>query len=215
MENTKKIKLFIGLSYLLIICLFLYFFFSNFSLSEITSYDFIRNNRFFLIELKNTENIQRSLQDENVKKLVLNKLENQVKRNYISNFITKINNNNFSKNDFYKVSKTNNIQIRKIKIKNRNDEENLKKDLVNQIYLYPHNKVIIATDIGLIESYLVYIKKIKNITINTDSKEYKEYSDISKSRIKNELYKTYDAYLKSKYKVKINYNALDSVKNYF
>ena len=54
MENTKKIKLFIGLSYLIIICLFLYFFFSNFSLSEITSYDFIRNNRSYFIELKNS-----------------------------------------------------------------------------------------------------------------------------------------------------------------
>jgi len=52
MENTKKIKLFIGLSYLLIVCLFLYFFFSKFSLSEITSYDFLRDNRSYFIELK-------------------------------------------------------------------------------------------------------------------------------------------------------------------
>ena len=54
MENTKKIKLFIGLSYLLIVCLFLYFFFSKFSLSEITSYDFLRDNRKYLIEVKNS-----------------------------------------------------------------------------------------------------------------------------------------------------------------
>jgi len=52
MENTKKIKIFIGLSYLLIVCLFLYFFFSKFSLSEITSYDFIRDYRSYFIELK-------------------------------------------------------------------------------------------------------------------------------------------------------------------
>jgi len=54
MENTKKIKLFIGLSYLLIICLFLYFFFSKFSLEEITSYDFIKNNIAYFTELKNS-----------------------------------------------------------------------------------------------------------------------------------------------------------------
>ena len=54
MENTKKIKLFIGLSYLLIVCLFLYFFFSKFTIQEITSYDFIRNNRNYLIEIKNS-----------------------------------------------------------------------------------------------------------------------------------------------------------------
>ena len=54
MEKTKKIKLFIGLSYLLIVSLFLYFFFSKFSLQEITSYDFLKNNRSYLIELKNS-----------------------------------------------------------------------------------------------------------------------------------------------------------------
>ena len=54
MEKTKKIKLFIGLSYLLILCLFLYFFFSKFSLEEITSYDFFRDNRKYLIDIKNS-----------------------------------------------------------------------------------------------------------------------------------------------------------------
>ena len=54
MKNTKKTKLFIGLSYLLIVCLFLYFFFSKFSLEEITSYDFIKNNSAYFAELKNS-----------------------------------------------------------------------------------------------------------------------------------------------------------------
>jgi hypothetical protein len=45
MEKAKKIKLFLGLFYLLFVGLFLYFFFSKFSLQEITSYEFIKNNR--------------------------------------------------------------------------------------------------------------------------------------------------------------------------
>ena len=54
MENTKKIKLFIGLSYLIILCLFLYFFLSKFSFDEITSYSFLRDNRSYFVELKNS-----------------------------------------------------------------------------------------------------------------------------------------------------------------
>ena len=54
MEKGKKIKLFIGLLYLILISLFLFLFFSKFSLQEITSYDFIRNNRSYFIELKNS-----------------------------------------------------------------------------------------------------------------------------------------------------------------
>ena len=54
MEKSNKFKLFIGLFYLILICLFLYFFFSKFSLQEITSYDFIRENRSYFVELKNS-----------------------------------------------------------------------------------------------------------------------------------------------------------------
>ena len=54
MEKAKKIKLFIGLFYLVAFCLFLYFFFSKFSLQELTSYDFIRENRSYFSKLKNS-----------------------------------------------------------------------------------------------------------------------------------------------------------------
>ena len=54
MEKSKKLKLFIGLIYLILLFLFLYFFFSKFSLREITSYDFIRENRSFFFDLKNS-----------------------------------------------------------------------------------------------------------------------------------------------------------------
>ena len=54
MEKAKKIKIFIGLFYLIAVCLFLYFFFLEFSLQELTSYDFIRSNRSYFFELKNS-----------------------------------------------------------------------------------------------------------------------------------------------------------------
>ena len=52
MKKAKKIKLYIGLFYLIFIALFLYYFFSRFSIQEITSYDFIKNNRNYFFELK-------------------------------------------------------------------------------------------------------------------------------------------------------------------
>ena len=54
MEKSKKFKLFIGLVYLVLIFLFLYFFFSKFSLEELTSYDFLRQNRSYFLDLKNS-----------------------------------------------------------------------------------------------------------------------------------------------------------------
>ena len=52
MEKHKKIKLYIGLFYLVLIALFLYFFFSKFSIQEVISYEFIKNNRDYFFELK-------------------------------------------------------------------------------------------------------------------------------------------------------------------
>ena len=54
MEKAKKIKLFIGLSYVILLLVFLFLFFSKFSFQEITSYDFIKENRSYLIDLKNS-----------------------------------------------------------------------------------------------------------------------------------------------------------------
>ena len=52
MEKAKKIKLFIGIFYTLSVCLFLFIFFSKFSFQEITSYEFIKNNRDYFFKFK-------------------------------------------------------------------------------------------------------------------------------------------------------------------
>ena len=54
MEKTKKIKLFIGISYLILLSVFLFLFFSKFSLQEITSYEFIKKNHVYFFELKSS-----------------------------------------------------------------------------------------------------------------------------------------------------------------
>ena len=53
MKKEKKIKFFLGSIYVLIILSFLWVFFDNFSLSEINSYEFIKNNNDYFNQLKN------------------------------------------------------------------------------------------------------------------------------------------------------------------
>ena len=56
MENIKKIKIYIGLFYIAIVGMFLYFLFSKFSLQELSSYEFIKDNIEYFSEIK-TKNI--------------------------------------------------------------------------------------------------------------------------------------------------------------
>ena len=53
MKKEKKVKLFLGSIYALIILSFLWVFFDNFSIAEISSYEFIKNNIQYFNQLKN------------------------------------------------------------------------------------------------------------------------------------------------------------------
>jgi len=52
MEKSKKIKIILGLFYLMVVSLCLYIFLSKFTLEELTSYEFIKNNRDYFFSLK-------------------------------------------------------------------------------------------------------------------------------------------------------------------
>jgi len=52
MEKSKKIKIVIGLFYIILVSIFLYYLLSKVSFQQLTSYDFIKNNIDYLSELK-------------------------------------------------------------------------------------------------------------------------------------------------------------------
>ena len=52
MEKSKKVKIILGLFYLLVVSSFLYFFLSKFTIEELTSYEFIKNNRDYFYGVK-------------------------------------------------------------------------------------------------------------------------------------------------------------------
>ena len=54
MNKEKKIKIFLGSAYILIVSIFLWFFFSKFSFQDFTSYELIRDNRDTLEQVKNS-----------------------------------------------------------------------------------------------------------------------------------------------------------------
>ena len=148
-----------------------------------------------------------------IKKDIVLDLSKETKRKFISVIMDKINQNNFEKSDFDEFSKNENVIAKKISLTNQNDDKILKKEIVKQIYGFPEKKVIIVNNLGLSENYLIYINKIENVTIDNNSEEYQAYYTMSKNQTVNELYNTYESYIQKKYKVDINYQAVDTIKN--
>jgi len=174
-----------------------------------------KKDKFFIIEILKSENLEQSLENEDLKKKVINSLKNERKRKVISEIISKINQKSFDKSDFDKLSKDKNAEIKKILLNNREDFTILKKELVNQIYLHPEKNIIVVHDISFKEIYLIYIDEIHNVSIDETSEDYGKYMRLSKIKIANELFNTYDNHIRSKYKIDINYKALKTVKSYF
>ena len=170
-------------------------------------------DKYFIVEIVKTEQIQRSIENESVKKDIILNLEIEAKQKMMSKIIAKVNKNDFIKSDFDKLSKDENVSIKKINLKNRNDDSILKKDLISHIYAFSEKKIFVVSDINFLENFLVYIDKIENVNIKYDSEEYLKYFDLSKVKITNELYNTYDNYIRKRYKIDINYQALEIVKN--
>ena len=171
-------------------------------------------NKYYIVEIYRTENIQKKIDDPKVKEDILLNLKKNVSRSFISELAINVNKNKFKKSDFDKFSKDQNINIEKITIYSQNDSKILKEELVKQIYIFPEKQVIVVSDIGLTENYLIYIDKIEHESITKDSDEYEKYFNLSRSEMTNNIFNTYDHYLKNKYNIKINYKALEKVKNY-
>ena len=57
MQKTKKIKIIIGIIYLILLFIFLYLFFSKFTFEEITTYKFIQSYTEYLTNIKETNTI--------------------------------------------------------------------------------------------------------------------------------------------------------------
>jgi peptidyl-prolyl cis-trans isomerase D len=172
-------------------------------------------DKYFVVEVIKTENIQRNINDKSVRKDILENLEIQTRAKFVSKIIEKINKNNFKKSDFDRLSYEENVTIKKIRLENQNDNKILKKELISQIYAFPEKKIIVIADIGLRESFLIYIDKIESVRVDQGSENYKKYFNLSKIQIAGNLYNTYDSYLKYKYKININQKALDNIKNNF
>ena len=173
------------------------------------------DNKYYIVKVNGTEKIIKKLTEPGIEKKIIQELEKIAKRKFTSVLIDKINKNNFNKSNFDDLSKKENIEIKKIKLNGKNDNKTFKAGIIEQIYSFPEKKVIVVNDIGLVENYLVYVNEIENKNIDEKSDEYIKYQGLSKIKITSDLYNTYDNYIKKRYKIDINYKAVDTVKNYF
>ena len=178
-----------------------------------------RNNKFDIIEFKDdyilykiikSEQRSPSLDDPVIKEEVLGLMYEKNKYEYNRDLIEKIDKKNFNNTNFVEMgsNKTENLLLNSIK-------DNKKFDIkaVELLYSLPVNSFTLIND-EMSNIYLAKIKNFQNVTIENNDK-IKEYESKQNSNLKNNMLKSYDLYLNSRYDVTLNQKTIERVKNFY
>ena len=178
-----------------------------------------RNNKFDIIEFKDdyilykiikSEQRSPSLDDPVIKEEVLGLMYEKNKYEYNRDLIEKIDKKNFNNTNFVEMgsNKIENLLLNSIK-------DNKKFDIkaVELLYSLPVNSFTLIND-EMSNIYLAKIKNFQNATMENNDK-IKEYESKQNSNLKNNMLKSYDLYLNSRYDVTLNQKTIERVKNFY
>tara|TARA_Y100000816_G_scaffold287587_1_gene270600 strand:- start:2315 stop:3733 length:1419 start_codon:yes stop_codon:yes gene_type:complete len=173
-----------------------------------------KEDYFLIYEIKSIIKQKPDLSNEKIINSIKEKLKSIYKFNYNKEILKKIETNKFNDEDFNDIIKKNNSKISKILIKSQNDNSFFNVDSLKLLYTIPLNDFLLIVD----NNKNVYLTKIINFNfkdIQINSEDFKQYLVKSNFRLKNYISTSYDDLISKKYNIKINYNSLEKIKNYF
>ena len=132
------------------------------------------------------------------------------KYEYNKNLIKKIDEKNFNNENFVEMG---NKKIENLLLNSIKDNKKFDIKAVELLYSLPINSFTLIND-EMSNIYLAKIKNFQNQTMENDDK-INEYTNKQNSNLKNNMLKSYDLYLNSRYDVNLNQKTIERVKNFF
>ncbi len=179
----------------------------------------VRNNEFDIIEFKDdyilykiikSEQRSPNLSDLVLKEEILGLIYERNKYEYNKDLIKKIDEKNFNDENFAEMGRN---KIENLLLNSVKDNKKFDIKAVELMYSLPVNSFTLIND----EMSNIYLAKIKNFQNETmqDNDKINEYASKQNSNLKNNMLKSYDLYLNSKYDVTLNQKTIERVKNFF
>ena len=132
------------------------------------------------------------------------------KYEYNKNLIKKIDEKNFNNENFEEMA---NKKIENLLLNSIKDNKKFDIKAVELLYSLPINSFTLIND-EMSNIYLAKIKNFQNQAMENDDK-INEYMNKQNSNLKNNMLKSYDLYLNSRYDVNLNQKTIERVKNFF
>ena len=180
----------------------------------------LKNNKFDIFELENNYilyNInsieQRSpdIKDNETRDEIVELIYQRNKFEYNSKLLKRINNKEFSDNEFFELGKNN---INSTRLNSIKDNKKFEINAVELLYSLPINSFTLIND-EKNNIYLAKVKKIEDLSVNLDDKKFKDYINKQNSNEKQNILKSYDLLLSNKYDIILNQKTIERVKNFF
>ena len=171
-----------------------------------------KSEYFLFFKINNLVKKLPNQNDLEFKKFIINSLNDKKKFEFNKKIFDKISKNNFNYEDLKNLS--NDINLKKITLKSIKDNNFLDINSVKYIYSSPKGSFLLVSD-NSENIYLVMVKNIVKKKLSINSNEFRNLYNQTKENIKNEIYASYDLYLNNEYKVIINQNSIERLKNYF
>ena len=172
-----------------------------------------KENYYLIYEIKDIKRLNPNLNDKVFYDEVNKKLRSKYKFNFNKEILKEIELGKFNNKQF-KDLETEDNKIEKLNIISKNDNSFFDVDSLNLLYTIPENDFLLIIDNDK-NVYLTKVVKFNYKTIYKNSEDFKKFFIRSNFKLKNDISLTYDDLLGEKYKVVINENTLERVKNFF
>ena len=172
-----------------------------------------KENYYLIYEITDIKRLNPNLNDKVFYDEVNKKLRSNYKFNFNKEILKEIELGKFNNKQF-KDLETEDNKIEKLNIISKNDNSFFDVDSLNLLYTIPENDFLLIIDNDK-NVYLTKVVKFNYKTIYKNSEDFKKFFIRSNFKLKNDISLTYDDLLGEKYKVVINENTLERVKNFF
>ena len=169
------------------------------------------NGTYIFYQIENIDSKLPSLDDDRFKKQIKNLLFQKRKFEFNKNILDQIDKKKFNEASFNKLG---NGDIEKIQLNSIKDVKKFEINSIKILYSLPINTFTLIGD----KKDNIFIAKVisyDDTKISQNSKEFNAISNEASAKNRNQILKSYDYLLNSKYKVIVNEKTLDRVKNYF
>ena len=172
---------------------------------------FENNENFIIYTIENLIKKKPDIKDKQIRNEIIKLVTQKSKFDYNKELLEKIRDKKFDDNEFSILGKD---QIQFLILNSIKDNKKFDINSVQMLYSLPINTFTLINDVNN-KVYIAKIKNYKDVDLKKNSDEFKLYITKEKTNNRNAILKSYDILLNGKYKVDINQNAINNVKNLF